>query len=100
MSDYLHTLRMHARLSILRVLEDAPQYTSNISMLATILPKAGINFTRDQIKTELIWLEEQGMIETQALMSDLVTATATVRGVEVAQGITRHPDIQRPKPGS
>lgn len=99
MSDYQETLRQHARLAILRALEDAPRYTSNLSMLTTILPGFGISFTRDQTKTELGWLEEQGLIETETLRA-VVIVTATVRGIEVAQGIARHPDIQRPRPGA
>ncbi|KXF92102.1 hypothetical protein [Phaeobacter inhibens] len=96
--SYADDLRKHARISILRFIEDAPKYTSNVSMLATQLPRVGIAFTRDQIATELHWLAEQGMATIETI-GDFVVVTATSRGVEVAQGIARHPEIQRPRPG-
>lgn len=97
MSDYSNVLRQHARIAILRFLEGAPRYTSNASMLTTMLPQVGIAYTRDQVTTELHWLEEQGMVDLEH-QGGFVVATATVRGAEIAQGIARHPDIQRPRP--
>ncbi|NRB18327.1 VpaChn25_0724 family phage protein [Parasedimentitalea psychrophila] len=97
--SYSDTVRQHARIAILRFLEDAPRYTSNVSMLASQLPLIGIAFTRAQVVTELAWLKEQGLVETEETGAFIV-ATATTRGVEIAQGIARHPEIQRPKPGA
>lgn len=99
MTDYAETLREHARLAILRLLEDAPRYTSNVSMFASLLPQLGISFTRDQVAGEVEWLKEQGLVTTEA-SGVLVIVTATVRGVEVAQGIARHPGVQRRSPGN
>ncbi len=97
--SYADELRKHARIAILRFLEDAPKYTSNVSMLATQLPRIGIAFTRDQVTTEAHWLAEQGLVEVEDHAGFLVVV-ATTRGVEIAQGIARHPDIQRPRPGA
>ena len=97
--SYSATLRQHARIAILRFLEDAPQYTLNVSMLTSQLPLIGIAFTRAQVVTELAWLKEQGLVETEETGAFIV-AIATTRGVEIAQGIARHPEIQRPKPGA
>ncbi|EEW60162.1 hypothetical protein [Tritonibacter mobilis] len=97
--SYADELRKHARIAILRFLEDAPKYTSNVSMLATQLPRVGIAFTRDQVTTEAHWLAEQGLVEVEDHAGFLVVV-ATTRGVEIAQGIARHPDIQRPRPGA
>ena len=91
------TFREHARITILRFLEDAPRYTSNLSVLGALLPQYGLEMTRDQIRGELAWLAEQGLIATEEA-AGLVIATATVRGVEVAQGIARHPGVRRPGP--
>ncbi|TMV09835.1 hypothetical protein FGK63_01835 [Ruegeria sediminis] len=96
--SYSDTLRRHARIAILRFLEEAPRYTSNVSMLATQLPLVGIAFTRDQVVTEITWLTEQGMVVTET-SGDFIVVTATTRGVEIAQGVARHPEIQRPRPG-
>lgn len=98
MTDYAELTRQHARLAILRFVEGAPKYTSNASMLAQILPQVGISYTRDQVVTELHWLQEQGMVVIED-HGVIVVATATVRGVEIAQGIARHPGITRPRPG-
>lgn len=98
MTDYAELSRQHARLAILCFAEAAPKYTTNASMLAQMLPRDGIAFTRDQVVTELHWLQEQGMV-TLEVHGPLVIVTATVRGLEIAQGIARHPDIQRPRPG-
>ncbi|GAB5433150.1 MAG: hypothetical protein EpisKO_25200 [Epibacterium sp.] len=97
--SYADELRKHARIAILRFLEDAPRYTSNVSMLATQLPRVGIAFTRDQVTTEAHWLKEQGLVDLEDHAGFVVIA-ATTRGVEIAQGIARHPEIQRPRPGA
>lgn len=98
MSDYLATLRRHARIAILRFAADAPQYTTNVSMLEELLPTVGIQMTRDQIITELGWLAEQGFVDVGQAGS-FITCKATRRGVEIAEGKARHPDIKRPAPG-
>lgn len=95
--SYAETLREHARIAILRFVEDAPKYTSNVSMLATLLPSVGISFSRDQVVGEVRWLEEQGLVSTED-HAGFVIVTGTTRGVEVAQGIVRHPGVKRPGP--
>ena len=97
--SYSDLVTRHARIAILRFLEDAPQYTTNASMLSTALPRLGISYTRDQVETELSWLQEQGLVTVEET-GGFVVATATVRGVEIAQGIATHPKIQRPRPGA
>lgn len=99
MADYLEELRQHARIAILRMLEDAPQHTSNVSMMASLLPQMGIGFTRDQTTSEVNWLKEQGLATVED-HGNFIVATATVRGVEVAQGLVKHPGVKRPRPGS
>lgn len=98
--SYAETLREHARIAILRFLEDAPRYTSNLSMLTAQLPDVGISYTRDQVRGELGWLQEQGLVTLDERSPSLLLAVATQRGVEVAQGIVRYPGIQRPGPGA
>lgn len=97
MSDYGQTtLRRHRRLSILRYLDEAPEYTSNRSMLRDVLNGLGVTSTADQVVTEIAWLAEQGLVAT----ADGYVVTATERGVEVARGVAAHPDVQRPAPGA
>ncbi|MDT8856443.1 hypothetical protein RNZ50_15725 [Paracoccaceae bacterium Fryx2] len=98
MSDYGETtLRQHRRLAILRFLADSAGYTSNASIVLDVLHKLGITSTRAQVTTELVWLREQGLVACDP-RAEFIVATATVGGVEIAQGLSVHPDIQRPKP--
>lgn len=96
MSDYTETLRRHRRLAILRHLEALPEYTSNASILQDVLAGVGLPSTRDQVRTEISWLAEQGLIRADG--EGFVVVTATARGAEIARGLAQHPDIQRPSP--
>lgn len=99
MKSYHETLQENARITILRSLEDAPKYTSNISLIVQILHAVGIGYTRDQAMGELKWLEEQALVTTSD-HNGFTIVTATQRGVEVAQGVVQHPGIKRPGPGA
>ncbi|MBN8190386.1 hypothetical protein JF540_27450 [Salipiger thiooxidans] len=95
--SYAEELREHARIAILRLLDDAPRYTSNVSMMTDLLRAYGIGYTRDQVTGEVHWLREQGLVSTEDHVGFLVV-TATVRGLEVAQGVVTYPGVQRPRP--
>ena len=97
MNDYSDVLRRHRRLAILRHLEACAEYTSNGSILQSVLIGLGVQSTRDQVVSELVWLREQGFVECND-RADFVVVTATARGVEIARGLTTHPEIQRPSP--
>ncbi len=97
--SYQEELREHARIAILRMLEDAPKYTSNVSMMTDLLRRYGINYTRDQVVGQVHWLAEQGLVTLDEASPGFVVVTATVRGAEVAQGIVKMDGIQRPRPG-
>lgn len=95
--SYGETLQKHRRLAILRFLKDCDGYTANGSIIRDVVNAVGVTSSSDQITTELFWLKEQGLIALEDLGS-LLLATATARGVEIAQGIATHPAIQRPSP--
>lgn len=95
MSSYLEVRRRHMRLSILIVLKDAPQYRCNDSIMRDALRTFGFEPSRDQVRGELHWLAEQGLIEVSEA-GKLLIGRATTRGVDVAEGLSRHPDVQRP----
>lgn len=88
----------HLRLTILRVLSGASAYTTNSSILHSVTRDFGIAVSRDQIKTELAWLAEQGCVTAKDVMG-LIVATLTDRGLDVAEGRCRVPGIQPPSPG-
>jgi len=89
----------HLRLSILRTLSGAPGYRTNSSIIHTVTEEFGLVATRDQIKTELSWLAEQGLTVNTDVGS-VVVAVLTERGLDVAKGAAIQPGVQRPSPGS
>jgi len=89
--------RQHLRLSLLRLLESTPGYEANESILHDAVSQLGIRATRDQIRGELTWLREQGLIHVD-IIADLMIAKATERGCEVAKGLATHPGVKRPSP--
>lgn len=96
-TPYSEEIRRHRRLAILRYLEQLPEYTSNTSILSEVLISVGLPSTRDQIRTESVWLAEQGFAVVTG-EGDFAVVRATTRGCEIALGLARHPDIQRPRP--
>lgn len=98
MSDYVSTLSKHRRLTILKFLADSPEYTSNASILVEVCNGYGVTSTRDQIAGELVWLRENGFA-TYEDNGSFIVVSATDRGVEIAQGVSRHDGVQRPRPG-
>ncbi|KEH07137.1 hypothetical protein GY14_29870 [Delftia tsuruhatensis] len=88
-------LRQDVRLVLLRVLTEMPAYRSNSSVLTSALERFGHAVTRDQVKSELAWLAEQGL----AVLTDLggvSVATLTERGQDVATGRVVVPGVKRP----
>lgn len=96
---YLDHLMKHARLSILRHLSDVPGYSANDSLLLGLLQQLGLAVSRDQVRTALTWLAEQGLVENSTIASVMV-ATITQRGIDVAAGRAFVPGVQRPSPGA
>lgn len=90
--DYL---RRDVRLVILRVLSEMPEYRANSSVITNVLDQFGHAVTRDQVKTELRWLEEQGLIQLSEVGSVLV-ATLLERGQDVARGRAKVDGVAKP----
>lgn len=95
MSQFSDFLRQDQRLVMLRLLAELPGYTSNSSVLVQLLEQFGHVMTRDQVKTELAWLAEQGLVTTDDAGSVLM-AKITERGADVAAGRARQPGVKRP----
>jgi repressor of nif and glnA expression len=92
-ADYL---RKDVRLVCLRILSETPSYRANSSVLANLLHQFGHSITRDQIKTELRWLEEQGLLKLDEAGSVLV-ATLLERGQDVSEGRAFVDGIAKPR---
>jgi Fe2+ or Zn2+ uptake regulation protein len=89
----------HARLAVLRALVEAPQHTLNDSVLSSLMEQLGLPVTRDQLRGQLRWLEEQGLLTLVRPTETLVVAKLRERGAEVATGRSHIDGIQRPAPG-
>ena len=83
------------RLVLLRLLAELPVYRANSSVLNMALERFGHATTRDQVRTELRWLEEQGLVSVED-MGPVLVATATERGLDVARGRAVVPGVARP----
>jgi Fe2+/Zn2+ uptake regulation proteins len=88
-------LRQDQRLVILRVLIELPSYRTNSSVLTNLLSQYGHSPSRDSVKTELHWLAEQGLVTIDDI-SDVLVATLTERGADVASGRAIVPGVKRP----
>lgn len=88
-------LRQDQRLVILRLLNEMPGYKANSSVLTVGLDRLGHSPSRDQVKTELHWLAEQGLLEIEDVGAVLV-ATLTERGADAACGRAVVPGVKKP----
>ena len=93
-ADYL---RQDQRLVMLRILSELPQYRANSSVITSLLGEFGHHPSRDQVKAELAWLGEQGLVKVEDIGSVLVV-TLTERGADVAAGRASVPGVKKPGP--
>ncbi|AJF07774.1 VpaChn25_0724 family phage protein [Geoalkalibacter subterraneus] len=85
------------RLVILKALAEDQGYSANESILQEILGLFGHTVTRDRVRTELGWLEEQGLV-TVGDTAGIKVARITGRGIDVSTGAARVDGIKRPRP--
>jgi hypothetical protein len=89
--------RRHRRLSILRVLAGSGEYRANDSLLTTLVNEFGIVSTRDQVRSDLAWLKEQGFVTVRDAAGVMV-ATLSEAGGEIAAGRRTDPGVAKPSP--
>jgi hypothetical protein len=96
---YANFVAENRRCAMLRFLADDTDYTINDSLLDSALAAIGHAVSRDLLRTEIAWLEEQGLVTVRKEMDGRVLViTLTGRGLDVAQGRTVVPGVQRPRP--
>ena len=96
--SFQQTLTEDRRLSLLLVLNATPGYRANAFLLRDAVSEIyGHSASMDQIRTDLAWLAEQGLITTHTT-GDVTMATMTVRGRDVAAGVATVPGVKRPMP--
>lgn len=86
------------RLVLLRALEAAAQYRANAILLRRYCDTVGHVVSADQLETDLAWLKEQGLVQTEAAQG-ITIATLTPRGADVSAGRAQQPGVARPVPG-
>lgn len=86
------------RLRMLRTLIDQPTYTANEHYIRAEITALGHNVSRDRVRADIAWLDEQDLIISQEV-SGMWLATLTARGEDVACGRVRITGVARPHPG-
>lgn len=83
------------RLRVLLTLAQAPAWVCNESVLKSVLRKLGHVVSTDLLRTELSWLQEQGLIDLEQA-SDLYVVRLLQRGQDVAYGASPQPGVASP----
>jgi DNA-binding transcriptional ArsR family regulator len=90
-------MKEHQRLVILRMLSEDSGYDLNESILQDGINAVGLDISRDALRTQLAWLEEQGLISVENV-GNIKVARLNGRGLDVANGRANVPGIKRPSP--
>lgn len=98
MSDFFEHMRADRRLVLLRVLLQSPAYTGNEYMLQQMAEQLGHVVSADQIRTDLAWLAEQGLVALETVQGVQI-ARLLGRGEDVARGRTEVPGVKKPRAG-
>lgn len=97
-NSFTRLLSEDRRLVVLRILDRAPGNEANHYILRDALDSMGHNVSRDVVRGELAWLEEQGLITVENLGS-MSVAQLTGRGQDVSLGRAVVPGVKKPVPG-
>ena len=92
-----NTISEHLRITLLRLLEESPGYELNEAILTDGTEPYGFNPSRDRIRTELSWLEDQGLVGLDD-GPGIMVATLTERGLDAAHGRVTVPGVRKPTP--
>ncbi len=95
--SYEEIVTADRKLALLQTLVAAPDYTTNEVVLVDRLAELGHRVSRDRLRADLAWLEEQDLLLAQQ-PSGVWVVTLTARGYDVAQGVARVPGVARPSP--
>lgn len=84
------------RIAMLRLLNEMPERRLNSSSLRSALKGWAHDLTRQQVKTELRWLEDRGLVVVESIADgSVLIASLTERGIEVAAGRIVEPGVKR-----
>ncbi len=83
------------RLVLLSLLAASRGWRANESLLKMACADRGHTISRDRLRTELAWLAEQGLAETDEI-GGVMIAGLTERGADAASGAALIPGVRRP----
>lgn len=69
----------------------------NESMLQSVLDMFGHEVSRDRVRTEMRWLEEQGLVHVEDIAGVLV-GKLTGRGLDCSEGRCKIDGVKAPRP--
>lgn len=95
--DFAEIERQDLRLCILRYLAEDDDYRINESLLHMLIGNMGHTPSRDALRTQIRWLEDQGLV-TVIAPQDVLIPTLTHRGLDVSQGRAKVDGVKRPGP--
>lgn len=99
MSGFAKILAEDRRLTILKTLAEDHDYSVNDFVLKRALASLGHDVSRDLLRSDLAWLEDQRLITLSRPDGDKIwVAMATEDGVDVSRGRPHH-GVARPSPG-
>ena len=93
--SYEEHVRKDARLIILRELADQVNYSLNEALLEKVLERFGHRATRDFVRNQLRWLEQEAGAVTLVEAGSVMVATVTQAGLDhvnrkrVLEGVAR-----------
>jgi DNA-binding transcriptional ArsR family regulator len=97
--DYDDFRTRDLRLTLLKSLSVQPGYRANENILQHEARSVGIDVSRDQVRTQLRYLKEQGAVELREV-GFVMVATISLRGKEHVDGLTVLEGINTPSPGA
>lgn len=95
--NYRDAVTADRLLVLIQTLVKCGDFTANEVILLAALAELGHRVSRDSLRTDLAWLEEQGLLLAQQ-PGGVWVVTLTSRGYDVAHGVARVPGVARPRP--
>lgn len=95
MKPFDERFREDRRLLLLRLLAESSTLRSNSSIMHTSLYAMGLTASRDEVRADLSWLAEMGLVRLEDAMAHIDVVSLTPRGHDVARGSTYVPGVSR-----
>lgn len=84
--NYKTFMQPRLRMSILQLMPQMPNQQSNSSVLSDILRRALLPTSRDEVKEQLRWLAQRGLVAIDEEAGQVLVVHLTRAGLEVVHG--------------